>query len=419
MTQMKRIYAILEIQNHQLLFSVFKISHQNHILIYKTAIEHEKKWLDENGCLLDLNLASLHLSKTLRDFTNLYPHIILTKIALVIPTTWLSVRYLSHDFYPTTPINNQLLNQLKMEAEKSPTSRQVIETKTLNWLLDNQPLNLDQKTIPVGTKLTYKALSYEVATNVLDSYYQLLKSMGLDCLWITSNLQALFRLVNNQNQQSFLIANWTFDTIEIGYFESGLLKRHLTYHSGLETLKQKLMNNLMLPKSEVNRYLFDLIDYGTVGNWHHTILQKWDYQQKILKKYSLKQFKKELQNILQRFYFLAQKELFSHTDKPVQLWNYHFGLINSISGIDNIMNYGRRKNHFFSQESVVGAWNAQRYQVACGVIKTLERLNNYLPNPTIYTSIGNFVKTNEATNVTVNFDKFGGLINETLAIKPW
>lgn len=419
MSAQNRIYAILEIQKRQLIFSAFKVSHQHHLLLYKEHLKSEASWLDDNGCFIDLNQVTLKLTAVLRDFANLYPHIVLTKIAIVMPTTWLSIRYLNHDFYPGLPIDHNLLRSLKIEAEQPQPKHRIIETKTLNWVLDNKPMDLDRKAVAIGTKLTYQALSYEVPTITLDSYYQLLNLLGLDCLWVTTNLQALFRLVANDHnhQRSFLIANWTFDTIEIGYFESGLLKHHLVYNQGLDSLKQKLMTNLMLPKAKIDHYLFDLINYGTTTNGGHTVLQKWDNHQKILKKYNLKQFKKELQLNLQHLYFLAQKELFSHTDKPGQLWNYHFGTINSICGVESLMNYGRGKNHLFHQEVIIGTWNSNLYQVPCGIIKTLERLNNYLPNPTIYTSIGNFVKPSEVTKTTVNFDNFNILINETLALK--
>lgn len=400
-TSKARLYGTLELTQQWFLFSVFKTDGSRIIPLFKREIEGQSPWLDENDQVQNLNGTALKLTEVTQEFHQAFPQYKLTKIALILPTTHLQIREVTKTINLNEPQKSSTITSLTLEKitnleDENDANFVALDNKILHYIVDDKIYDREQLLGLEAKDLMIKSLIYEIPKSIIISFQRLLNLANLDCLWMTTSLQALYRNFNSKEQdrlQPLVLTNWKEENLEIGFFEGGWLKKVVIVPQGFHFIEKNLEQQFGLPKKVLARYLFKVVDYQNLNLANQTnICGVWDQRQKVLKKYSLKNVQEIIGREFQKLYIFGLKQLFAQTILPTNLITYHCGIMTKIVGIDKLLGIINHLPHYNFRVIILGWGLNHRFHTAFGLVKALEKINNYAPHPKIYTSQGSYLK---------------------------
>lgn len=396
-----RIYASVEIKQQVLIFCVSRIIKQKMMVVFKREVPNQQFWLNENNEVMDPTLTARVLRSLIDEYEMTHDGFKILKISLILPAVKLKIsekykeisinKNLENQKATATELQiNELKNNLKTAAWN--TEYAVIDTQPLTWKIDDKLVKKNQISQIAGYKLGLTAMVYEIPAKVLATHEKVINLCECSTMLVTTNISELHGLIKNDYaiNPAVIITNWNENNLEVGYFEAGILKNFKVIKGGMNLLINNFAHKMKLKIETAKNYIFNLIDFTSNHNLTSDIYQKWDAQQKILRKYNGLEITKvlfyELQMIYQQIQNVAQ-----YSDVKLETENYNFGLIQEIPGAEKLFQTGNRFNHeHVYQSRVFGARLNANYNAIIGVNKTLEKINNDPNNHSVYTSVGTF-----------------------------
>lgn len=381
------MYGALEIKQNNFNFTVTKIVNNKLIVVYKKNIQSSKDLLDNQGKVIDVKQQAKLFNSIIEEYEHSHNGFKLFNISLILPINAVKVSKKYEEINianindePNQITKNHILDLINIiKINPINPDHKVIESKAVTWMADHIPTELNEITNMTAKKLGLTAKTFEIPLDIFNSHAQIIKKTGKNIMFLALSTDGLFWAIeqNNKSIKPVLIINWGEQQIEAAYYQNGGLENFRLINKGVQNISEELAGILKIKISTAHEYLTRLVDYSSNNNHGKCVFQKWDQQDKNLKKYSANEIQKIVGKIINHLYKEIKDKFSSQIISQTNLITYNFGIIRDIPGVETLLKNGiSLANEYVFDEFVLGMRNTIGLESFIGIVKKSRDKNN-------------------------------------------